>query len=74
MAGLVDVDSEKSDSIELTQYIRGLHVGTAGTVKVKTVSGTIATFTNASGVIPIPDRITQVYSTGTSATNIVGIV
>ncbi len=74
MAGLIDVDAEKHDTNLLTQACRGLHIGAAGTVKVKTTSGTIHTFYNAYRIIPVPDGIIQVYDTGTDATLITGIV
>lgn len=52
---------------------RGLYVGVSGDVKVTMLDGTAVTFTSmASGVVH-PITCVQVYSTGTTATNIVAL-
>jgi hypothetical protein len=50
----------------------GLYVGTGGDVAVVTAKGNAVTFSSVPGGTIIPLRITQVKSTGTTATSIVG--
>jgi hypothetical protein len=60
----------KSDSAFVDFY--GLYVGGAGDVAVKTGAGNSVTFSSVPAGTIIPLRVTQVLSTGTTATNIVG--
>jgi hypothetical protein len=60
-----------ADGTDLAIYPKALYVGTAGDVKVDMRDGTTVTFTGAIGVLPI--RVKRVYSTGTTATNILGL-
>ena len=61
------------DTNLLTQPTRYLAVGVAGTVKVDFAEeGTGITLTLPSGVHPI--RVKKVYSTGTTATGLVGLL
>lgn len=50
---------------------RALYVGTTGTLTVVTAEGETVAFVSALGVIPI--RVHQVLSTGTDASDIVGM-
>lgn len=51
---------------------RGLYIGTSGNVKVITANGETVTFTNVPvGILPV--RVTRVFSTGTTASGIVGL-
>jgi hypothetical protein len=61
------------DTNELTNQTRGIYVGVSGDVKVTTIDGDAVTFVGlASGVIhPIMAKI--IWSTGTTATSIVGV-
>jgi hypothetical protein len=59
-----------SDSTPLVD-IRGLYVGTAGSVRVTTVDGDTVTFAGASGILPI--QVIRVHSTGTDAGDIIGL-
>lgn len=61
-----------SDSTVFTQPSRGVFVGTVGdlTVDMKAV-GTNITFKNIPSGTLLPFRVTRVYATATSATNIV---
>lgn len=53
-------------------YIRGMYVGGAGNLSVEMANGTVMFYNvNAGSVLPI--RVKRVNSTGTSATNIVGL-
>lgn len=60
-----------SDSADLTNSVRALWVGTYGDVKVTTVGGDTVTFTNVEGLLPV--RAQRVFSTGTSASGIIGL-
>lgn len=50
-----------------------LYVGGAGTLKVKTVGGDEVTFVGITAGSFIPVQVLQVFSTGTSATNIIAL-
>lgn len=59
---------------DLATSVRALFVGGAGNVAVKTVGGTTLTFTGVVAGSILPVRCVQVLSTGTTATNIVGLI
>lgn len=78
MSGLIDPADgvfiiTPSDTENLTQATRGLYVGVAGDVKVDMASGDTITFKTLSAGIIHPLRVRKVYSTGTNATDILGI-
>ena len=50
-----------------------VYVGTSGNVKVTTPQGDVATFYNVASGTCIPVQVLQVWSTGTTATNLVRI-
>jgi len=54
-----------------TGNVRALYVGGAGDLKVQTIAGNDVTFADIVAGSIIPIRCKRVYSTGTSATNIV---
>jgi hypothetical protein len=58
---------------ELTHVSRALYVGTAGTLKVTTVSGEEVSFGAVTAGSLIPVRVKIVWATGTSASNIVSL-
>jgi len=62
-----------SDAVELIRATRALYVGQTGNVRVKTTSGDIITFANMLGGILYPVRVVQVFSTGTTASDLVGL-
>jgi len=64
-------DITPHDSNELATKPRGIYVGVAGDVVLTDENGTDCTYKNASGVLPV--RAVKVKSTGTSATNLIGI-
>ena len=66
-------DANLSDTADLTNGIcRALYIGVTGNVKVTMPDGTAVTFTGAPvGVLPVKAR--RVWSTGTTATNIVAL-
>ena len=51
----------------------GLYVGTAGDVKVTTANGQDVTFKNLSAGLCHPIKCRKVFSTGTTAVNILGL-
>ena len=55
----------------LTNMSRALYVGTAGDIRVRMLSGEIITFKNVQGWLPI--RVIQVFTTGTTASDIVAV-
>lgn len=61
-----------NDSTDLTTSSRALYVGTTGNIKVTTVGGNAVTFTS----VPVgwfPVRCSRVWSTGTTASNIIAV-
>lgn len=64
----------KSDENDLAYVTRGIYVGGNGNVAVVTPKGNTVTFTGATAGTILPIRAKQVLSTGTTATNLVGLV
>ncbi|MEM9342561.1 MAG: hypothetical protein AAGA87_05910 [Pseudomonadota bacterium] len=62
-----------SDSVELSHFTRVLYVGSDGDVRVKLISGDEVTLLSAQGGAMYPLRVRQVFATGTTASNIVGM-
>ena len=62
-----------NDSTDLTVTPRAIYVGGAGNVKVTTLGGDTVTFNGAVAGTIIPVRVTRVFSTGTTATNLIGL-
>lgn len=61
-----------SDTVDLTTAPRALYVGVSGDVKVNMLGSGAVTFKAAPvGVLPI--RVSRVYATGTTATNILAL-
>lgn len=52
---------------------RAIYVGTSGDVKVDTADGDTVTFKNVVGGSILPIAVTKVYSTGTTASDFVGM-
>lgn len=61
-----------SDTDDLAEASRALNVGSSGAVRVTTIEGTTATLQIAAG-IAFPIRVQRIWSTGTTATNIVAL-
>lgn len=62
------------DTNDLAQTTRGIYIGGAGAVAVITQAGTTVTFSGAAAGSVIPVSVSRVLSTGTTATNLVGLV
>lgn len=62
------------DSNDLANSSRGVYVGVSGDVKVDMVgTGTAVVFTALAAGVIHPLRVTRIYSTDTTATNIVAV-
>jgi len=78
MSGLIDpsdyaVAVTPSDSADLAKVSRGLYVGASGDVKVDLASGETVTFVALAAGIVHPLQVRRVYSTDTTATDIVAV-
>ena len=62
-----------NDSTDLTIFPRAIYVGGAGNIKVTTIGGDTVTFSGALAGTIIPVRVTRVFSTDTTATNLLGL-
>ena len=62
-----------NDSTDLTVFPRAIYVGGAGNVKVITLGGDTVTFSGVLAGTVIPVRVKRVFSTDTTATNLIGI-
>lgn len=60
-----------NDAVDLSTATRAIFVGTAGDLRVTLVGGSIVTFPNA-GAGWHPLRVSRVWATGTTASDIVG--
>ena len=57
----------------LSHVTRALYVGQTGNVRVLTAEGDVVTFANMQGGGLYPIRVAQVFATGTTATDLVGL-
>lgn len=62
-----------SDGEELGTVTRALYVGQPGTVRLRLLSGATVTLANMQGGMLYPIRARQVFATGTTAADIVGL-
>ena len=68
----LNVDSLKSDTVDLTVPSRAFMVGVSGNVQFVTKNGDLVTIYAIAGVI-YPIRMTRVYSAITAATGIINL-
>ena len=69
---IIDIDAEKDDDDALSVTIRGIRATTlGGNIKIKTLNGTTRTFKLVLDQLE-PVFATQVFSTDTVATGIIG--
>jgi len=61
------------DGADIAYVTRALWVGGAGDLKVTTSAGDTVTLVGVTAGCLIPIRVSRVWSTGTSATSIVGL-
>lgn len=62
-----------NDSTNLTKPIRALYVGVSGDVKILDMAGVTVTLVGLAAGIFHPVCAVRVFSTGTTATSIVGV-
>ena len=72
------VSSYKAEAITLSdtaviRNTRAIYVGTGGTIKVTMVDGNAVTFTLVPGGTVLPVQVITVWSTGTTASNLVAM-
>lgn len=77
MSGLIDPANgafliTPNDSTNLTQQTTGIYAGGAGNIKVDMINGDTVTFVVPAGVV-LPVQVRKVYSTGTTASGVVGL-
>jgi hypothetical protein len=63
-----------SDSTDLTKSTRSIYVGGSGNIKLTTVDGSTVTFNGAIAGSILPIRAKRIFSTGTTATNLIGLI
>lgn len=68
-----DASAAKSDTTDFTNYTRALYVGGTGDVKIDTVGGDTVTFKTVPAGAVLRIRAKRLYSTGTTATTILGL-
>jgi hypothetical protein len=64
----------KSDTVNFTNYCRGIYVGGAGDVVVVTPAGNAITFVGVLAGSVLPVQAKRVNSTSTTATSMVGLL
>lgn len=62
-----------SDTVDLSTYTLGIYIGSEGDVKVMTTDGSVVTFKSMVAGVVYPLQIKRIYSTGTTATSIIGL-
>ncbi|MEM7620053.1 MAG: hypothetical protein AAF228_06260 [Pseudomonadota bacterium] len=63
-----------NDTTDLSLVTRALYIGTAGNIVVVMKSGSEVTFNNIPSGTVLSLRTTRIKATGTTATNILGLV
>lgn len=63
-----------NDSSDLAEVTRAIYVGGAGDIKVTANGGGTATFVGVAAGTILPVRVVRVFATGTTATNLVGLL
>jgi len=62
-----------SDTTELSPIARSLYIGVEGNIKVTTEAGSDITFVGVTAGSILPVRCRRVFSTGTTATDIIAL-
>jgi hypothetical protein len=71
----INIDTEKHDTNELSKVPRSVYVGVAGDIKMQLLkSSAPRTWTAVPAGTILPVRPKQVWSTGTTATGLIGIL
>ncbi len=72
-SGAYALASHHSDSAELPRAIRGIYVGGDGNIKAVMLNGDVVTFSNVVAGMVYPFSCKQIWSTGTTATLLIGL-
>ena len=64
----------QSDTVDLEFACRGLYIGGDGDVKLNTTGGSTVTFTGLTAGMVLPVRCARIWSTGTTATGLIGLL
>lgn len=72
-AGGTEIDAEKSNTVDLIDEARGLYIGSGGAIKVTTRNGDILTFAGLQTGTILPVYVVRLWSTGTTASLIIGL-
>lgn len=59
---------------DLSQPVRALYIGGSGNLKISDSGGNAVTFNNVPAGVILPVMATRIWATGTTATNIVGLI
>lgn len=68
-----DAYAQKSDTVDLTIVTRAIYTGSGGNIKVDMSDGGTVTFASVPAGAIIPVCISRLYSTGTAATDVIGL-
>lgn len=68
-----DAYALKSDTVDLTTFTRAIYTGSGGNIKVDMVGSGTVTFVSVPAGAVLPIRISRLYSTGTAATDVIGL-
>jgi hypothetical protein len=63
-----------NDAVDLTYVTRGIYIGGAGDLAVRDEFNNDVTFTNLVPGIILPIRVVRIFATGTSVTDIIGLI
>ncbi|MDB4350214.1 hypothetical protein OAA38_00215 [bacterium] len=63
-----------NDSTDLAKSTRSIYVGGSGNIKLTTIDGSTVTFNSAIAGSILPIRAKRIFSTGTTATNLIGLL
>lgn len=63
-----------TDGADLSEITRALYIGGSGTVALTLESGATVTFSGLAAGTILPVRVRQVAATGTTATDLLGLV
>jgi hypothetical protein len=59
---------------DLVQPVRALYIGGSGNLRISDTGGGAVTFSNVPAGVILPVMAKRVWSTGTTASNIVGLI
>ena len=59
---------------DLVQPVRAIYVGGSGNLKISDTGGGAVTFSNVPAGVILPVMARRIWSTGTTASNIIGLI